>query len=237
MRVIHGLTVLGLAMASLGAGAQAATQPPADASAVVRRLLEGMGGREIWSKARSLRVTEEAHSIRVSGPARTVFYRDLEQPRIRWETTSSEGKSITVMTPSGGWLQTGSVVAPLPDARIASFTTLWPKLIYTLYRRLAVNDPSLAVSLENERRVRISDNGVAIGWIEVDRDGHLTKWAAMANGSVLPGEEWVYGPHRQFGPVSMAAWGTRIDGTYRFSYLEFAPSSEPFPASLFEKPR
>jgi hypothetical protein len=237
MRIIHGFTVLGIALAALGAGAQAANQPQADAIAVVERLLQGMGGREVWAKARSLRVTEEAYSIRVSGPARTVFYRDLEQPRIRWETSSSEGQSVTVITPSAGWLKTGDTVAPLPETRVASFTALWPKLVYTLYRRLAIEDPSLSFSLENERRLRINDGSVPIGWIEVDRDGHLTKWAAMANGSVLPGEEWVYGPHRQFGPISMSAWGARVDGTYRFSYLEFAPSSEQLPAGLFEQPR
>jgi hypothetical protein len=235
--MFDGLAIVGLALAAIGAEARATTAGvQGDGAGAVQRLLDGMGGRAIWARARALRVTEEAHSIRASGPARTVFYRDLEQPRIRWETTSGDGTSITVITPAGGWLQTGSVVTSLPDARVASFVSLWPKLIYTLYRRLATGDPSLTVAMEGERRVRLSDRGVAIGWIEVDRDGHLVKWAAMDNGTVLPGEEWVYGPHRQFGPISMAGWGTRVDGTYRFSYLEFAPSSDPHPASLFARP-
>lgn len=235
--MIHALMTLGLALASISTAAQTTPRTRADATAVVQRLLQGMGGAEVWSKARSLRVIEESYSIRVSGPSRAVFYRDLEQPRIRWESSSSAGNSVTVITPSGGWLQQGNTVTALPEARVASFTSLWPKLIYTLYRRFAGGDPALSFTLENDRRLLINDNGAAIGWIEVDLDGHLTKWAAMSNGGILPGEEWVYGPHRQFGPISMAAWWARVDGTYRFSYLEFAPSNESFPASVFEKPR
>jgi hypothetical protein len=213
-------------------GAQTAPAP----SAAIDRLIASMGGPDLWAKAVSLRVVEEAHSARVRGPVRTIFYRDLERPRIRYESMSRDGTSVTAIGPAGGWQQTGSQITALPAERVAAFNGLWPKLIYTLYRRFATRDPALAYVWKNERRIGIRDHGLEIGWLELDADGHLTKWAATAQENVIPGEEWIYGPHRSFGLVQMPAWGTRVDGTYRFSYLELTPSTERYPESMFIKP-
>lgn len=210
-------------------------QPRSDAAAaaLIDRMMQAMGGRDVWARATSLYVVEEAHSLSTGGPVRTVFYRDLERPRIRWETTGTDGTRVTAITADGGWQRTGTTVSRLPPARVASFTTLWPRLVYTLYHRFAGGDPRLTVIMDGERRMTIRDDGSVIGWIEFDHGAHVVRWTAMADGQVMPGEEWIYGPPRAFGPISMPTWGTRVDGSYRFAYLEVVPSSERYPDALF----
>jgi len=44
--------------------------------------------------------------------------------------------------------------------------------------------------------------------------------------------EYVYGPVRDFGNVSFLAWGSSLDGWWRWTYTKIDVSTEPFTASV-----
>ena len=70
----------------------------------MHRMLEGLGGKEIWANARSLYTMERARHPSYGDGIVATFWRDLEQPGERVELKHSKLKVSYAWNESGGWI-------------------------------------------------------------------------------------------------------------------------------------
>lgn len=203
------------------------------AIALAERMIEMIGGRERWARAKSLHIVEESYSAGADDPTRDVYRRDLVRPRIRADYP--EGPLI--ITPDGSWRSDGGAIIRWDEARNRNFAQNWSSNIYILYRRLATGDPALELRSESERRFAVVEAGRKIATYETTVGGAPVRWQRFgpsANGAAS--EEWIYGPLRPFADFSFPAWGARIDGSERFYYQEVRLDQAELPDALFPPP-
>ena len=119
----------------------------------------------------------------------------------------------------------------MPETLHADVAAYWHGEIYVMYRRFAVADPDLRLELEEARSFTAysRERGNALGRFWVNAEGHLYRWRHA------DGTEYIYGPHRQFGAISFPDWGTQVDGSWSFYYVDVRPLREPLTVS-FEAP-
>ena len=208
-----------------------AAQSNNEAWQVANRMLENLGGREVWASARTLYVRERAFPASLAGPIKAEFWRDLEVPAYR---SLIEGPSIrreTRWSEKGGWVNRNGVQSELTADAITANISDWRQEPYVMYHKLAVRDSSLHLELANDNRLEIFDeqNGKLLCWFVVDASGALLIWGNIYEGEV---SEHVYGPLREFGQVSMPAWGTSTTGSWRFEYEDVVPMAEPLDIEL-----
>jgi len=68
-----------------------------------------------------------------------------------------------------------------------------------------------------------------LGTFWINADGELYRWRHD------DGTEYIYGPHRKFGQISFPDWGTQVDGSWSFYYVDVRWSSEA-PSVSFDPP-
>jgi hypothetical protein len=198
---------------------------------VADRMIESIGGQQVWAVARSLYVRELAYPASVQGPLTAEFWRDLEKPAYRSVITGPGLRRETRWNEQGGWVIRDGVKTTMTTEKLKSEITGWRNEPYILYHKLALRDPSLHLAVSEGNRLEIFERsgGPMLCWFVVDSSGALLMWGNLYEGEV---NEHVYGPLRDFGKVRMPAWGTSTTGSWRFEYQEVVPSAEPLDFDL-----
>lgn len=223
-KVNRGGTGLLLAVALLGGseGSEAQLRGDTEAVAAVARMIEALGGAELWVAARTLELDYRARSKSVEGVVVERAWRDLTRPEQRIEIEHSEAEFAVVATETNGWrIEDGRATEWDRDA-VARHRIFWPKDFYTLLRRLAVGDPDLWVEQfgEDEPVIVFSESMGELGWWDIADDGDIERWGTVDQGEPLA---YVYGPIRDFGDgLRLPAWGASLDGSWRFEYTRAA---------------
>jgi hypothetical protein len=207
----------------------------AEAIAMARTLIDRMGGHTVWGRATTLHVIEEVHRPDVRLPYRSESWRSFTEPSIWGRSQSSEIDRGFARTRTGGWTADGAAIRMLSDLEHRRWLGYWPRNIYVMYHRLAVEDSTLWLVRRAGRRFAALDARTAenLGEFEVSLAGDLVRWSTAF---ATENEEWIYGPLTAFGPIRMPAWGARLGDGYRFSYREVTLSETPPPIS-FDPPR
>ena len=222
--------VLGLAICT---NAKAEMKGDAEAIALADQLVESIGGRALWSKIRSLHVFEQSRSPRGDGIVGE-FWRDLQVPRERYTLTNRDGLKIEFWWDDRGvWqLLNGEQNNDLPADLHAEVTAYWQGEIYVMYHRLAKEDPALRLDKNDDNSFTVFDEKLdrRLGTFWVNGDGDLYRWRHD------DGTEYIYGPHRQFGEISFPDWGSQVDGSWSFYYVEVRWSTEE-PKISYDPPR
>ena len=229
--VFSCLALVQVAVFSSPANGADRLQGDPQAVAAIERLLDRLGGREVWQRTRTLYVEYEGWR---TGPAEPVVeraWRDLQQPNQYIEFEGRTFETIFGMTQEGSWLTRGGETTGFPADRHQSILDFWPYDFYTIIRNFAVADERIRLAYVPPNRVVVtSDEGEDWGWWEIDSSGAPLKWGAPDDdGEPL---EYIYGPVRSFGNVNFPAWGTSADATWRFNYVEIDVSTDEIPVSL-----
>ncbi len=223
-----------LLLAGSAAAADAPLKGDPRAVASIERMLERLGGRAAWAGARTLQLEYRVWRTDPDESLTELAWRDLRKPNQRIELTNSSQPVVWAFTPSGGWAHRRGEVVSIPPERHAEALEFWPYDFYTIIRLFAVGDPRINLEFSEPRRVVVkSSAGADWGWWEIDATGQPLKWGATSGDEVL---EYVYGPVRPFGPIAFPAWGSSVDGTWRFEYASVSLSDEAIAPSLLKKP-
>lgn len=221
--------VLGLSFCN---GAVAEMSGDDEAIALAEQVVESIGGRALWSQIRSLHVIEQSRSLKGDGIVGE-FWRDLQEPRERYTLTSRDGLELEFWwTEQGVWqFINGKRNENLPTDLHAEVTTYWPGEIYTMYHRLAKEDASLRLDKNDDNSFTAVDEEQdrRLGTFWVNGDGELYRWRHD------DGTEYIYGPHRKFGAISFPDWGSQVDGSWSFYYVEVRWSTDE-PQVSFDPP-
>ena len=193
---------------------------------IADRLLESLGGRQVWAEARSLYVRERAFPASLDTPVTAEFWRDLERPAYRSLIVGESIRRETVWSEAGGYTVRDGVRSDMPADRLRSEIADWRQEPHVMYHKLARRDETLDLRLKGDDRLEIFDreSGELLCWFVVDVSGALLRWGNYYQGEV---SEHVYGPLHDFGDVRMPAWGTSTTGSWRFEYEAVQPLTEP----------
>ena len=119
----------------------------------------------------------------------------------------------------------------LPAGLHDEVKAFWNGEIYVMYHRLAKGDPDLRLEKNDDNSFTAFDENLdrRLGTFWINADGELYRWRHD------DGTEYIYGPHRKFGLISFPDWGTQVDGSWSFYYVDVRWSSEA-PTVSFDPP-
>lgn len=201
-----------------------------EAVASVDRMIKRLGGKEIWSGARSLYLEYHGWRIEPNEPVVERAWRDLKEP---YQHVIFEGRSFDTkfsMTPKASWLTRISGQRRFTEEEHAVNLDFWNFDFYTIICNLASGDERIAVKMSEDGRILITGpDGADWGWFEIDGTGQPVRWGAPDGDEAL---EYIYGPVKSFGNVNFPAWGTARDGFWRFEYVVVDVSRDPIPIKL-----
>lgn len=200
-------------------------QGDAKAVAAIERMLERLGGRSVWSRARTLYVEYDGWRTRPNEPVIERAWRDLTEPRQRSEYEGRSFLTITGLSPTQGWTSRDGKVEVFDAERHRATIERYPFGFYSSLRTFAVADPRIRLAWQEPDRVIVrTSDGRERGWWQIDETGAPIKWgAATPTGGPV---EYVYGPVRPFGNVNFPAWGASLDGWWRWDYARIDVSTE-----------
>jgi hypothetical protein len=221
-----------LAALSLTANhAYAEMQGVVEAITMANTIVESIGGKPLWAEIRSLHVIEKSRSLGGDGIIGE-FWRDLIEPRDRYTLNSPEGPEVEFWWDERGVYQfidnNRQELSPDLHSEVQSY---WHGEIYVMFGRFARDDSDLFLHKNEDNSFTASSVSLdkEIGTFWVNGDGDLYRWRHE------DGTEYIYGPHKQFGEISFPDWGTQIDGSWSFYYVEIEPSNAS-PSISFDPP-
>ena len=204
------------------------------AISMARRMVEQMGGLEKWANANWIYAREDARFASQEGAVDSQFWRRTDAPG---EWAHIKGDTLDVQwawDANGGWIKTAEGVRDYSPEEMLNRLGWARGEIYIMYVRIARNDPNLHLVAKDERSFRILDarDGSDLGLYGVDSNGELTTWSfGFGDDSV----DYVYGPLKRFGDISLPAWGALTNGNFRFHYTEISLSADA-PDVSFDRP-
>ena len=217
--------ILSIVIFSVPVGARDDMKGDADALKVARGIVQAIGGKDVWASMRSLYVREFALTPSIPGQLVEEVWRDLEQPRERYEVRGEGLESIRVWQSSGGWWKhSRRGFRDLTREEIIEAEAFWPGDVYIMYHRLAKEDPALSVALDDDGLLQISEDGVSRGWFQVNVSGEPIRWGL---GTGTESVEYVFGPLKAFGNINFPAWGSATNASWRYWYTDVIPSNAP----------
>lgn len=223
------VAVIGLACLLLSLEANAELQGDEEAIALADQLVESIGGKELWSRIRTLHVFEQSRSLKGDG-IMGEFWRDLQVPRERYTLTNRDGLVVEFWWDHRGVWQfiNGERNGELPHNLHEIVTAYWPGEIYVMYHRLAKGDSAVRLEKNEDNSFTAFDKKLdrRLGTFWINNDGEMYRWRHD------DGTEYIYGPHKKFGDISFPDWGTQVDGSWSFYYTEVRWSEDEPPVSF-----
>lgn len=201
------------------------------AVALTEKMVERLGGAEVWSEAKSLYLEYEGWRSDPAQPIDERAWRSLDRPDQKVVFEGRRSDTTYHMTADASWLE----FSERPTRRFsaeehAQNIDFWNYDFYTIIYNLARGDKRLRLEFEEPRTVRIKGPGRADwGWFEIDATGQPIRWGANYGDDEL---EYLYGPVRAFGNINFPAWGAAHDGFWRFEYKTVDVSRQPIPVTL-----
>ncbi len=205
------------------------------AIALVEKMIDRLGGGEIWSETRSLYLEYHGWRADTSQPVDERAWRDLREPS---QHVMFEGRRADIsfnMTPAHSWLEF-SERAPrvFNKDEHANNLDFWNFDFYTMLHNLARGDRRMRLEFEEPQTIRIKGPRDADwGWFEIDATGQPVRWRAPDGDDQL---EYIYGPVKAYGNINFPAWGTAADGFWRFEYEIVDVSRYPLDIDLSPPP-
>jgi hypothetical protein len=203
-----------------------------DAAALADRLLDALGGREAWARARTTRNDSQQNRSIEPAVVRAVITLDFTAPRFRIDT---RGEGFAVARAVDGdrhWRRTrdGSV-GPIPDDALADERRWYAAHVYRTLHRIAAGGGGGALQRPRAEQLDVIEGGARLAWYRVDSRGEPYAFGAHADEVGTVCGPWEF----EAGGIRHPLWTARPDGTWR-ALLKALEVNVPMPAELLRSP-
>ena len=203
---------------SLGAAVLLCAAPTRadDPNAVAQRLLDSVGGADIWATRRYVHTFALNHHPQARLPYTQEGWIDLDQPRHRIELCNYDMQRVRAFTADGGWGLSEGRSYTFDDERMADELRGWRTRIYRRLRLIAQQADGLTLETDGPY-LHITHDGEYLGWVEVAPE----TGAPVSIGSdraEMTGTR--FGVVEAFGDVSWVSSGEQAGG-WRFETMAF----------------
>ena len=235
MRRLSGGRISLVLLLLLGSqAARADMQGDEAALKLAAELVDALGGAETWSAARWLYTEESSYHETVRENIRYRGWRNLTEPQGHNDMRSEAMDFRYGWNTRYGWTMRDGEVTRFTPERLALEVDFWPREIYVMYYRFAVGDATLKLASTGDRSFAVSDvaTGAPLGTFKISLEGGPLVWSSG------DGEEdvtYVYGPLADFDGIRLPAWGSQLDGSWRFNYVK-AYLTYKAPGTILEPP-
>jgi hypothetical protein len=190
------------------------------------RMIEKLGGHEIWGTAKHLYVEERVFPLTISGPLKAEFWRGYNRPDHLEKFQGPDTERAEFWDGKSGWTSSNGTVTITSEEDLVEERKGAQQEPYQIYHRLGKRDSTLVVKLVGKNRLDFYErNGRKLCWIIIDNDCAPVSWGNIYRNRL---NQHVYGPLKKFGDIYMPAWGASIDGNFRFEYVQVKPLKEEF---------
>ncbi len=148
---------------------------------VITNLLNSVGGKEVWSRARGFRMLEIAHYANLKHPLIREYWVDFKQPRIKELTRSIERRQVQALNINKGWTNKYDGKIAVWDAkRLSGWQSFWPGIPTRIFHLIASKDPSLTYQVHEDKIDFYIDGNFAV-WIATDESGNPVAYGRSMN--------------------------------------------------------
>ena len=175
----------------------------------IDKMLEAVGGRDVWRNATGFTMSEILHTDQRELPIFREYWVDFETPRIM-ETSKSVGlRQTRALNGDKGWTMRDGEITEWELEAVNGWRSFWPGIPTRIFHLLASDDPSVSVAwrdgvmdffIDGRRVVWIATNeqGTPVAYGREDRHsdthflgktlpyGDVNWWSA----AIEPGEDW-----------------------------------------------
>ncbi len=229
MRAIFAILVLVCVFSASGVHAESA---PRSAEQEAERMLAVLGGRDAWAKARnSINVSQQN---RAEDPAVVVstISLDFETMRFRIETVAPDFTVIRAVDGDTHWRKRrDGTIEGIPEDTLAEDRLWYGAHVYRSIHRLAARDPRLSVTLREDGRLQVLEDGKNLIWFRLDPRGEpyaFGQWEDEIGSICGPWEAESAG-------IRHPVWTASSDGAWR-AMLKSLTVNATFAPELFAKP-
>ena len=211
--------------AMIGVSAAQELKGDAEAVALAEKMIDRLGGADIWSDAKTLYLEYEGWRASPPQAVDERAWRRLDTPEQKVTFEGRRGDTTFHMTPDASWLAfSGRDPRRFNAEEHALNLSFWNYDFYTILYNLARGDERITLRFEEPQTIRIrGPQDADWGWFEIDATGQPVRWGASYGDEAL---EYIYGPVRAYGNINFPAWGTARDGSWRFEYTTVDVSRE-----------
>jgi len=203
-----------------------------EARKLSERMLETLGGRELWSASRTIRVELRGFSAREHRPWKETFWIDLEQPGGWFALRGGDVDRTIAWTAEKGWELSEGSLEIMEEDRHDLELEYWRRQPAVIFHRLARGGGGTRVAIADEgRRLEVFDtaSGDLLAGFAVNLEAEPTKWIAKLGDREF---DQILGPLSDFGEVRFPRWGADLMGRWRYEHLFVALLPSPIPVSL-----
>lgn len=201
----------------------------------MERMLEKLGGREVWANTLSLLTVERVRHYKYGDGIIETVWRDLDQPGASIKLMHPDLNLVYAWDSTQGWVSRNGVLRDLSKDEIHQKEVHWQRDLYTLFHQLALGDRKLTLKVLKPNGFKILDEDKKkIGEFRLTRSGELYQWQRFGS---QKSETYIYGPFKSFGVLNFPDWSTTTDGHWRSYIVQVQPSFKPFGIHVsMEKP-
>ena len=182
------------------------------------KLIERLGGNEIWGSAKYLYAKEKINRLNSENEITGEFWRSYTKPAHMEKYTGVGVDFLEARDANGGYTQNKGKIEKLSEEDLAAEWKGSQQEPYQIYHRIARQDTNLIIKMAGESRLDFYEKtGRHLCWIIIDKTNAPVSWGNIYRGRL---NQHVYGPLKKFGDVFMPAWGSSIDANFRFEYLD-----------------
>jgi hypothetical protein len=204
----------------------------ATARAHADRMLQALGGRERWSRIKTLVNDSQQNRLDAPTVVRAVIRMDLRQPRFRIDTRAPGLHLIRVVDRERHWrLSRAGAIEDVPAETLVDDLRWYAGHVYRTIHRIARPDPTISLRMGPGNRLEVLERGTRIAWFKLDADGEPYAFGAHEDEVGTVCGPWSF----ERDGIKHPIWTARPDGTWRANLIALT-INEPLPDSLFARP-
>lgn len=166
MRYVCCAVVMIFALFPLGANSAEKTGVDAE----IDKMLEAVGGRDLWANAAGFSMSEILYTDQRELPVLRHYWVDFKSPRIM-ETSEGRGMLQTrALNKDSGWTMRNGDLSAWEESAVAGWASFWPGIPTRIFHLLAKNDPDVT-PVWRDGVIDIFIDGARVVWIATDEAG------------------------------------------------------------------
>ncbi len=147
-----------------------AQEPSGQLQTEIDKMLEAVGGRDVWRDATGFTMSEILHSDQRELPILREYWVDFDTPRIM-ETAKAVGlRQTRALNRDTGWTSRDGSVTEWEAETVEGWKSFWPGIPTRIFHLLASDDPSLSVTWR-DGVMDFTIDGQRVVWIATNEEG------------------------------------------------------------------
>ena len=201
------------------APAIANAQDSDELAATIDRMLEHVGGRDVWARATGFHTKTIERVGQQRLPVSVYYWRDFEKLHGAMLARNQDIRMFRLYDADRGRIRRMGEEQPMTSSDLKREHNGWRANIYLIFSQLARRDPSVSVSKHHEKLIFKDQTGEAYFWIALDRDGRPVQYGRGLASDY--GASHILRNYETLGDVTLWTVTEPMHGDGRYEILEF----------------